>query len=99
MVLDLLADGEGVEQLPAATGRESEGVCDRIRAERESADGAGCPAPGCKAIQAQSANHRESVARHRGEPRIDIKGRALPGREQEVTAPHRARQEQILERI
>src|SRR2546427_5586730 len=99
VILGLLADGEGIEELPAAARGEGERIGHRIRAQREASDRTWRPAPDRQAIQAQASDHGEAVAGHRREAGTDVERRAVARGEDEIAAAYGAREEQILESI
>src|SRR6185295_5237030 len=80
-----------------AAGSGGDGISHGVRAQGEAADGPRGPTPSGQAIQAERADDGEALSRHRREPRVDVEGGAFTRGEDEITALHRPREEQILE--
>jgi hypothetical protein len=78
-----LADDKGVQAPALAGGRVQHRGGDRVGSQREPADGVVAEVGGGR--QHDAARQRSGLAAEQHPPQIDIPGRALPGRQHEVT--------------
>ena len=95
--LGLLAHAEGIEGHPLGSGCGGQGVGDGIGAEGQPADQIGGPPTGSEARDPEGADHDKALARHGGAARINVEGRAAPGREGELSARDGALLQELTE--
>src|SRR2546427_393737 len=99
VVLRLLTHGKRVQLLSAAARGQRERIGDGIGAERETADGAGAPAPDGQAIEPEPADHRETITGHRGEAGVDGERGPAAGGEDEIAGAPGGGPEEVPSRI